>query len=280
MNLLNFLSEITTYSNYALIGLADVVHITHPTFEVVTLEAVSPPAPLYRLLYIHKGSIQLRMDQTDKKTAVLPTGSLLLSSCENELRFRVTQSDLESWIFYLHGNALPYYKEVMDSSDLPFVPAHTSKATEFIHNLIQLNKSKTPAEELLVNNLVTALFTEWTAADALSRALPTATPAYLLAVKDDFDKNYREDFSLDDLAARHKVNKYRLCKEFTKYFQLSPIKYLNLVRIQNAGLLLVSTDMLVGEIGAAVGIENPNHFIRLFKAQMGMTPLEYRQRLI
>jgi len=280
MNLLNFLSNITTYSNYALIGLADVVHINCPSFEVVTVEAQKTEVPLYRLMYIHQGNILLQGERADKKTAPLPFGSVLLSSCKEPLRFRAIESELDAWIFYLHGNSLPYYKEITDLSEKPFLIPGTSELIGSLHSLIQLKQSNSPAEEIWVNNLITVLFSKWTETLSLSSVLPPATPAYLSAVKDDFDKNYSSAFSLDELAAKHKVNKYRLCREFAKYYELSPIKYLNLVRIRNACLLLVSTDLHVGEIAATVGIENTNHFIRLFKAQTGMTPLEYRQRLL
>lgn len=280
MNLLKFSAKITTYSNYALIGLADVVHLTCPSYEFVTSEPIEDSPGLYRLIYIHEGNILLQGDRAGKKTALLPTGSVLFWSCKDELRFRAADGDLDAWNFYIHGNALPYYKEVIDSSECPFIISGTSATVNSIHSLIQLKQSKSPSEEILVNNLITGLFAKWTEANSLSSVLPPATPAYLLAVKEDFDRNYSSDFSLDDLAIRHKVNKYRLCREFARYFELSPIKYLNLIRIQNACLLLVSTDMHVGEIAATVGIENVNHFIRLFKTQMGMTPLEYRQKLI
>lgn len=280
MNLLNFSNNITTYSDSALIGLADVVHLTCPSFEVVTFPSQGEYPGLYRLMYIHKGSILVQGEHSDKKTAPLPFGSVLLNSCNDELRFRATEGDLDAWVFYIHGNALPYYKEVTGSAALPFVIQRTNDVTNSIHSLIQLKQSKSLAEEIWVNNLLTALFAEWTEAFSLSDVLPPAVPTYLSAVKEDFDKNYGSDFSLDELALKYKVNKYRLCRDFAKYYELSPIKYLNKIRIQNACLLLVSTDMHVGEIAAAVGIENANHFIRLFKTQMGATPLEYRQKLL
>lgn len=278
MNLLNFLGDISTYSNFSLIGLADVVHLTCPVFELVTSQSASDDR-IYRMIYIKKGNILSQADRPDQKATPIPSGSLLFQHCTEELRFRVTDTDLEAWIFYLYGNALPYYKEAILPANAPFVLPANSKATESLHRLIQLKHSQSLAEEVFVNGHVTALFSHWTSEGGGSLELPPATPTYLLAVKDEFDQNYGADFSLDELAARHKVNKYRLCREFSKYFELSPIKYLNRVRIQNACLLLISTDMHVGEIAATVGIENVNHFIRLFKAQMETTPLEYRQNL-
>lgn len=277
MILPNLSDKITTYSDHALIGLANVVHFTCPMFEVVTSQITPQEKDVYRLMYIHKGSIQ---PPGERNLTSLSSGTVLLWNGEDNIRFRVTDSDLEAWIFYIHGAVLPYYKEVIYSTETIFVLHGATDDRKTLHPLIQLKQSKSLTEEILVNNLVTVLFSAWCREDSVKSTLPSAAPAYLLAIKEEFDRNYHLDFSLDDLASRHKVNKFRLCREFAKHFELSPIRYLNRIRIQNACFLLISTDMHVGEIAASVGIENVNHFIRLFRAQINMTPLEYRQKLL
>jgi AraC-like DNA-binding protein len=52
----------------------------------------------------------------------------------------------------------------------------------------------------------------------------------------------------------------------------------NHLRIGQAKRLLQETDRTVSEIANAVGIANVAHFHRLFKADAGMTPLEWRNR--
>lgn len=102
-------------------------------------------------------------------------------------------------------------------------------------------------------------------------------PTYLLDMKMNFDTAYSEPFSLDDAARKYRVNKYRLCREFSAYFQDTPLQYLNHVRIERAKELLLNTDEKICDIGMQIGIENTNHFIRLFKEKTGVTPLKYRK---
>ncbi len=73
------------------------------------------------------------------------------------------------------------------------------------------------------------------------------------------------------------MSRYRLCREFVKYFNESPIQYLNQKRIVMAKELLTQTDKRVNEVGQIIGFENTNHFIRLFKQKTGVTPLEFRR---
>ena len=102
-------------------------------------------------------------------------------------------------------------------------------------------------------------------------------PAYLLDMKKTFDTACDEPFSLDEAAQKYRVNKYRLCREFSAHFQSTPLQYLNQVRIERAKELLLDTDEKICDIGQLVGIENTNHFIRLFKEKTGVTPLTFRK---
>jgi len=54
--------------------------------------------------------------------------------------------------------------------------------------------------------------------------------------------------------------------------------FVNGLRIAQAKRLLRETDRTVSEIAAAVGVSSVPHFHRLFKAEAGMTPLEWRSR--
>lgn len=102
-------------------------------------------------------------------------------------------------------------------------------------------------------------------------------PSYIADMHRRFTDAYGEPYSLDELAVEYDVNKYRLCREFAKYYEYTPIQYLNKIRIDKAKELLLNTDEKIVAIGQMVGIENTNHFIRLFKEKTGMTPLTYRR---
>jgi AraC-like DNA-binding protein len=102
-------------------------------------------------------------------------------------------------------------------------------------------------------------------------------PSYILELHKRFDKEYFYQYTLDDLSNEYGVNKFRLCREFAKYYSYTPIQYLNKVRIERAKDFLVGTDEKIVDIGQMVGIDNPNHFIRLFKEKTGVTPLTYRK---
>ena len=51
-------------------------------------------------------------------------------------------------------------------------------------------------------------------------------------IKRFLDSNYGENISLDHLSAISHLNKYYLSHEFTKYYGISPMNYLNRKRIE------------------------------------------------
>ena len=66
---------------------------------------------------------------------------------------------------------------------------------------------------------------------------------------------------------------------FKKKTGMSPITYINRLKIEHACRLLRTTDMKINMICYKVGIEDPLYFSRLFSKLMGMSPTDYRNQL-
>lgn len=103
-------------------------------------------------------------------------------------------------------------------------------------------------------------------------------PPYLIQLKETFDTNYAEHFSLDQLSNHFHINKYQICRDFKKYLSTTPLQYVNGVRLAHAKELLQTTNLQINEISWRVGFENVNSFIQLFKKQVGTTPAAYRKK--
>ena len=55
------------------------------------------------------------------------------------------------------------------------------------------------------------------------------------------------------------------------------MRFILLLRIRNAQVLLETTDGTVSEIARIVGYENSMYFSRLFRKEKGVSPLKYRK---
>jgi len=70
-----------------------------------------------------------------------------------------------------------------------------------------------------------------------------------------------------------------LARCLKRHTGMSPLEYLRHIRIDKAcRLLFDSPELAVREIGANVGVEDVNYFIRLFRKEKGITPAAYRRQ--
>lgn len=92
---------------------------------------------------------------------------------------------------------------------------------------------------------------------------------------------YPNKLTSSDIADKFEGNFDYLNRCFKKVTGHTIFAYLNLVRVNKAKELLLTTHMHFKEIGYSVGIDNPYYFSRLFKRIVGMTPTEYyKQQLL
>ncbi|MBY7142849.1 AraC family transcriptional regulator [Virgibacillus sp. NKC19-3] len=98
-------------------------------------------------------------------------------------------------------------------------------------------------------------------------------------VKHYINQNYRSDITLDVLAKVGHINKYYLAHTFKKEMGVSPIEYLNDIRIKESKTLLESTDYSVAEIAGINGFSSHSFFSQAFKRETKMPPSNYRKKV-
>ncbi len=78
-----------------------------------------------------------------------------------------------------------------------------------------------------------------------------------------------------ELAARLEVSQEYLTRCFCRYTGITPGRYLNQVRIENAKLLLRQGQHSVQFVSGACGFSNANYFARVFRQSVGVNPRDY-----
>lgn len=86
--------------------------------------------------------------------------------------------------------------------------------------------------------------------------------------------NYKKNISIMDVAATAGVSARYLRKLFATYLNLSPLDYLNQLRINKAVELLKNCQLSIKEVCFACGFKSPQYFSRAFKQQMKISPRE------
>ncbi len=86
-----------------------------------------------------------------------------------------------------------------------------------------------------------------------------------------------QDISLDDLARQFHMSPQTFRRRCFKIHQMSPMRYLTKLRIEEGGRLLVETVLSVEQIAKRTGFKDPQYFSRRFRQEMGKSPSEYRR---
>ena len=88
--------------------------------------------------------------------------------------------------------------------------------------------------------------------------------------------NLSHSYSLSELADFCHLSEDYFSRLFLKTTGLRPVEYINLARIKEAEIQLVSTNDPIKKIAMEVGIDNIHYFNRLFKKFTSNNPGEYR----
>ena len=92
------------------------------------------------------------------------------------------------------------------------------------------------------------------------------------------DSHYTEDLSIEKVAREFALSQSYFSYLFKNITSRTFTEYLNNCRISKALELLKKTDKKVIDISLDVGFNNVYHFNRMFKQQMGISPLEYKKQ--
>lgn len=107
----------------------------------------------------------------------------------------------------------------------------------------------------------------------LSGAHTKAEEELMQRIVDEIQRNMSdEEFNVERLASNLCMSRSALHRKIKDLFDLPPVEYIRIVRLQQAAKLLTEGKYSVAEVGAMVGITSPSYFSRLFQKQFGVTP--------
>ena len=94
-----------------------------------------------------------------------------------------------------------------------------------------------------------------------------------------FNENYNRDINIDAYAGSRGMSVSWFIRSFRKYTGQTPMQFILSLRINNAQILLETTQYSINEIASIVGYDNQLYFSRLFRKQKGCSPSEYRKKI-
>jgi DNA-binding response OmpR family regulator len=88
------------------------------------------------------------------------------------------------------------------------------------------------------------------------------------------------DLTIDDLVNELTVSRSVFFKKLKALTGLAPIEFIKEVRIKRAVQLIETGEFTMSQITYMVGINDPRYFSRCFKQKIGLTPTEYKDKIL
>lgn len=177
------------------------------------------------------------------------------------------------------------FKDIQKGGLIPFSIYNIKKDKEEVHFILQmlLKETKNPQfqNSLIVHNLLEILLVHLFRSNKVElekTTLPLLNKD-ISTVKHFIEHHYHNPITLDELAEVSHMNKYYMAHSFKKSTGVSPIEYLNEVRIGKSKYLLESTDHPISFISSVTGFSSPSYFSQSFKKDMEISPQEYRKKM-
>ena len=101
------------------------------------------------------------------------------------------------------------------------------------------------------------------------------TNLYLKNALSFINNNFSNNITIQDIANHVNIDRTYLYKIFISKFKMSPLQYLNDLRIEKSKEILNNGSHSIAFVAQMVGYYDHSHFSRLFKKKNSMTPTEY-----
>ena len=213
------------------------------------------------------------------QTYPITKGQCFYINCEQHHLYRTDrEEDWEIlWIHFNGNSALGYYKEFTRNGFQILSVRDEFFMERTLWRIIALNQKKDLTTELVTSNLINGILTELLLQTATNNADTFLIPDYIRQIVREIDKNFKSGLPLSYFEEFTHRSRYHILKEFKKYIGITIHEYIITARISYAKELLKYSDLPVSEIAFEAGMNNVTHFINLFKAREGATPLAYRK---
>ena len=133
-----------------------------------------------------------------------------------------------------------------------------------------------PSEEQLRRKMVEGLYVLLNTDKNLYASLFDFTAPWKIDLMDFMEQNYMNDLSLEEMASYTGRSLSTFKRDFQKYSELTPQRWITQRRLEAACELLRTSRQKVSEVCGKVGFKNLSHFSKIYKERYGVSPTEMR----
>lgn len=249
--------------------------------------------PLYDIIIVTKGTFYITEEGTEY--TISPGSMLVLEPDKRHWGHQECLPGTELYYFHfqhpapirqVHGDDIqwgsvfpkPNHWDRQPCSQYMYIPKFTTLDTvqliPLLNQMVYLRSEFTLENLLPLQTLLGQLFVilQKIASMQMHTRSYEVTQLVIQYLRANMDKPFR----LGNLSDQLNFHVDHLSKCLKKHTGMTPIQYLNRLRIEKAKLLLEQTDLTLQQISENTGITDYNYFFRLFRKHSGISPSQYR----
>lgn len=247
-----------------------------------------PKMPTYRprgrvdfqIIYIAAGCGHFHFDTVYNET-IVPAGNIVIFRPKELQKYEYYGEDKTEvyWIHFTGSDVKNILRKYGFPDNERIFPVGTSMEYERIFKkiIIELQRCQDNYEEmltLLLRHLLIIFQRELTREhvlknEYLDHEMDTAVTY--------FNENYNRDINIEEYATSKGMSVSWFIRSFKKFTGSTPMQFIVALRVNNAQVLLETTNYSINEISRIVGYDNQLYFSRLFHKLKGFSPREYRK---
>lgn len=248
-----------------------------------------PKMPTYRpkgrkdfqIIYIASGLGHFHFDTPDNET-VVPAGNIVLYRPKEMQKYEYYGTDKTDvyWIHFTGSEVKNILKKYGFQDDKRVYPVGSSLEYErvFKRIILEFQRGQKDYEEmleLLLRHLLIIFERELKREHVLKNEYLDKEMDIAASY---FNENYNRNINIEEYASSRGMSVSWFIRNFKKYTGQTPMQFIVALRINNAQLLLETTEYSINQIASIVGYDNQLYFSRLFHKQKGYSPSQYRNR--
>lgn len=234
-------------------------------------------SPFYFISYFRSDYLM----EYDGKLIEGNAGDMLISEPKKVIyhgpRYEAAEGFVNDWIYIDGGEAMKnLLKKYPLPQNYPFNIGYNLSLARCIENI---HREKSYALfgynekcDILLTDMIIDIYREY-----INKSKKASAFDRLSYAKGEMTKAYNKNWTLAEIASLTNYSVSRFCALYKEAFGLSPISDLIAVRIKNAKLLLLYSNMSVNEISDTVGFSSVYYFSKYFKEKTGVSPSAYRR---
>lgn len=156
---------------------------------------------------------------------------------------------------------------------------HVNELLKIYTSIRYIHSKPTHSRMVWITHLLNDVWFHYCVKEPLNIKQETAKPEdpLMKQIKLYLKNNAFTNIKIQAVAKEFYMDPSQLSNKFKTTYGMTPIEYIQKIRLDKVKLLLIQTDRTIQEIATLCGYENGFYLSRVFKKFMGIAPSEYRK---